>query len=62
MREKPRAEKRSVRYDGAWRDRDPATASPGGPAILVAFDKIGSFDRPGLGVAERRPGFGETAQ
>ncbi len=29
MREKARAEKRSVRYDGTWRDRDPATAPPG---------------------------------
>jgi glutamyl-tRNA synthetase len=26
MREKARAEKRSVRYDGTWRDRDPAEA------------------------------------
>src|SRR3954454_22198874 len=29
MREKARAEKRSVRYDGTWRDRDPAEAPPG---------------------------------
>jgi glutamyl-tRNA synthetase len=29
MREKARAEKRSVRYDGTWRDRDPATAPEG---------------------------------
>src|SRR5690349_17917832 len=28
MREKARAEKRSVRYDGTWRDRDPAEAPP----------------------------------
>jgi glutamyl-tRNA synthetase len=28
MRERARAEKRSVRYDGTWRDRDPATAPP----------------------------------
>src|SRR5215207_2149925 len=26
MRERARAEKRSVRYDGTWRDRDPAEA------------------------------------
>ena len=25
MRERARAEKRSVRYDGTWRERDPAT-------------------------------------
>ncbi|MGD9614315.1 MAG: glutamate--tRNA ligase [Alphaproteobacteria bacterium] len=29
MREKARAEKRSVRYDGTWRDRDPAEAPQG---------------------------------
>jgi glutamyl-tRNA synthetase len=28
MRERARAEKRSVRYDGTWRDRDPAEAPP----------------------------------
>ncbi|MGA8612264.1 MAG: glutamate--tRNA ligase [Xanthobacteraceae bacterium] len=28
MRDKARAEKRSVRYDGTWRDRDPADAPP----------------------------------
>ena len=29
MRERARAEKRSVRYDGTWRDRNPAEAPPG---------------------------------
>jgi glutamyl-tRNA synthetase len=29
MREKARAEGRSIRYDGRWRDRDPAEAPPG---------------------------------
>ena len=29
MRERARAEKRSVRYDGTWRDRDPSEAPPG---------------------------------
>ncbi|MEQ8268212.1 MAG: glutamate--tRNA ligase [Parvibaculum sp.] len=29
MREKARAEGRSVRYDGRWRDRDPSDAPPG---------------------------------
>src|ERR1700686_5395729 len=29
MRERARDEKRSVRYDGAWRDRDPAKAPSG---------------------------------
>jgi glutamyl-tRNA synthetase len=29
MRDRARAEKRSVRYDGTWRDRDPAEAPPG---------------------------------
>jgi glutamyl-tRNA synthetase len=34
MREKARAEKRSVRYDGTWRDRDPATAPPGVAPVI----------------------------
>ncbi len=34
MRDKARAEKRSVRYDGTWRDRDPATAPPGVPPVI----------------------------
>jgi glutamyl-tRNA synthetase len=29
MRAKAEAEKRPIRYDGTWRDRDPATAPPG---------------------------------
>src|SRR5438876_970387 len=34
MRERTRAEKRSVRYDGTWRDRDPAEAPPGVPPVI----------------------------
>jgi glutamyl-tRNA synthetase len=34
MRERARAEKRSVRYDGTWRDRDPAEA-PSGVAPVI---------------------------
>jgi glutamyl-tRNA synthetase len=34
MREKARSEKRSVRYDGTWRDRDPAEAPPGVPPVI----------------------------
>jgi glutamyl-tRNA synthetase len=34
MRDKARAEKRSVRYDGTWRDRDPAEAPPGVPPVI----------------------------
>src|SRR5688572_21267607 len=34
MRERARAEKRSVRYDGTWRDRDPADA-PAGVAPVI---------------------------
>jgi glutamyl-tRNA synthetase len=34
MREKARAERRSVRYDGTWRDRDPAAAPPGVPPVI----------------------------
>jgi glutamyl-tRNA synthetase len=34
MREKARAEKRSVRYDGTWRDRDPSEAPPGVPPVI----------------------------
>jgi glutamyl-tRNA synthetase len=36
MREKARLEKRSVRYDGTWRDRDPASA-PAGVAPVIRF-------------------------
>lgn len=34
MREKARAEGRSVRYDGTWRDRDPKTAPQGVPPVI----------------------------
>jgi len=34
MREKARAEGRSVRYDGRWRDRDPADAPSGVPPVI----------------------------
>jgi glutamyl-tRNA synthetase len=34
MRDRARAEKRSVRYDGTWRDRDPAT-SPAGVTPVI---------------------------
>jgi len=34
MREKARAERRSVRYDGTWRDRDPKTAPQGVPPVI----------------------------
>jgi glutamyl-tRNA synthetase len=34
MREKARAEGRSARYDGRWRDRDPAEAPPGVLAVI----------------------------
>src|SRR5271167_2163140 len=34
MREKARAERRSVRYDGTWRDRDPTEAPPGVPPVI----------------------------
>ncbi len=34
MREKARAEGRSVRYDGTWRDRDPSEAPPGVPPVI----------------------------
>jgi glutamyl-tRNA synthetase len=43
MREKARAEKRSVRYDGTWRDRDPSEAPPGvPPAIRLRAPQQGS--------------------
>jgi len=42
MREKARAEGRSVRYDGTWRDRDPAEAPAGvGPAIRLKAPQQG---------------------
>jgi glutamyl-tRNA synthetase len=34
MRDKARAEKRSVRYDGTWRDRDPAEAPADVPPVI----------------------------
>ena len=34
MRERARAEKRSVRYDGTWRDRDPAEAPADVPPVI----------------------------
>jgi glutamyl-tRNA synthetase len=43
MRERARAEKRSVRYDGTWRDRDPAEAPPGvAPAIRLRAPQEGA--------------------
>jgi glutamyl-tRNA synthetase len=43
MRERARAEKRSIRYDGTWRDRDPAEAPPGvPPAIRLKAPQEGS--------------------
>src|SRR5262252_1251150 len=43
MRERARAEKRSVRYDGTWRDRDPSEAPPGvPPAIRLKAPQLGS--------------------
>lgn len=34
MREKAKAEKRPIRYDGTWRDRDPAEAPPGVDPVI----------------------------
>jgi glutamyl-tRNA synthetase len=34
MRQKARAERRSIRYDGTWRDRDPSEAPPGVPPVI----------------------------
>jgi glutamyl-tRNA synthetase len=43
MRERARAEKRSVRYDGTWRDRDPSEARPGvAPVIRLKAPRQGS--------------------
>jgi len=43
MREQARAEKRSVRYDGTWRDRNPAEAPPGiAPAIRFRAPQQGA--------------------
>jgi glutamyl-tRNA synthetase len=42
MRAKALAEKRSVRYDGTWRDRDPSEAPPGvAPAIRLKAEQTG---------------------
>jgi len=42
MRERQRAEKRFVGYDGTWRDRDPATAPPGvKPALRLKAPREG---------------------
>ncbi len=43
MRERARAEKRSVRYDGTWRDRDPSEAPPGiDPVIRLRAPQEGA--------------------
>ena len=43
MRATALAEKRSVRYDGTWRDRDPAEAPPGvAPAIRLKAEQQGT--------------------
>jgi glutamyl-tRNA synthetase len=43
MRERARAEKRSVRYDGTWRDRDPAEAPQGvAPVIRLKAPQAGA--------------------
>src|SRR3954454_6019733 len=43
MRARARAEKRSVRYDGTWRDRDPAEAPPGiAPVIRLKAPQTGA--------------------
>ena len=43
MRERARAEKRSVRYDGTWRDRDPKEAPPGvAPVIRLKAPQDGA--------------------
>src|SRR5439155_23399665 len=43
MRERARAEKRSVRYDGIWRDRDPAEAPAGiAPVIRLRAPQEGA--------------------
>ena len=34
MRERARAERRSARYDGTWRDHNPAEAPPGVPPVI----------------------------
>ncbi|MEO9469075.1 glutamate--tRNA ligase [Parasphingorhabdus sp.] len=42
MREQQRAEKKPMRYDGRWRDRDPAEASEGAPyAIRLKTEQRG---------------------
>jgi glutamyl-tRNA synthetase len=43
MRERARAEKRSVRYEGTWRERDPGEAPPGvAPAIRLKAPREGA--------------------
>jgi glutamyl-tRNA synthetase len=42
QREQARAEKRNWRYDGYWRDRDPAEAPPGiAPVVRVKAEREG---------------------
>ncbi|MDP6786055.1 MAG: glutamate--tRNA ligase [Rhodospirillales bacterium] len=43
MRQAARREGRSMRYDGRWRDRDPATAPPGvDPVIRLKMPQVGT--------------------
>lgn len=45
MRERARTEKRPIRYDGTWRDRDPAEAPPGIPfTIRIRAPQQGSTE------------------
>ena len=60
MRERARAEKRSVRYDGTWRDRDPAEAPPGVAPVIRLQGAAGGRDddprpRAGRGHGRRMP-------
>ena len=55
MREKARAEGRPMRYDGRWRDRDPAEAPAGvAPAIRLRAAPGGRDDRRRQGAGQGR--------
>ncbi len=47
MREQQRAEKKPMRYDGRWRDRDPSEAPEGAPfAIRLKTEQLGKVTIP----------------
>ena len=54
MRDKAEAEKRPIRYDGTWRDRDPSTA-PAGVKPVIRFKSPQEGETVAKPQAAKRP-------